>query len=1341
MNHIDLYKDPNKIDWKTPVVIDFETYYDKEYSLSKITMEKYIRCDKFECIGVAVKIGNNPTHFYKGETGIGIIRHIVTTTYPNSPVAMQNGAFDAGILAFRYGIHPNFMVDTMVMAKLSGFDRVAGGTSLAKMSAQLEKMGIFSQVKGNEVHNMLGVHASDMTPQQWQAYGDYCKLDVDLTHALYIYMISKVPTSELIMSDITTKMWTKPMFDIDVPLLEQYAVRLETEREQMLSRISGDLGFDSTDELLKNLRSSKKFVALLESLGVEVPMKWSEKQEKMIPAVSKTDTEFLSLLDHDNELVRSLVETKLGTMSSMEQTRTATFLDIASRGLMPLPLRYSGTHTHRFSGMDSLNVQNLAKRTKDPVLRRSMRAMDGHIVLASDSGQIECLAGDGLVLTNNGLKQIVNISIDDLLWDGVEYVSHNGVIFKGVKDVITYSGITATPEHIVFTTDGRKITLDEAAAERAEILVGERAGQPVRAVGYTEQTYTLRRDDTLMGEMYLRCGKTSVLARCETWQKQELQSVQQSQVLAYTEKASQSTTNSVQLFGRALQSKQVFQPYLQRCGEQVRKLRAVCELCLGQFPYGRLSWVGDRPSEYERSLRTKQYPISYKRAECTNTKSQYNGRVYGRANERKQICKGLYTKLSQRLGVRPSSFGIDGRTDSTKIPKKKQANGFLSGYYVFQNRFFQKVQQWASKNKSFVQGSEQRFTERDNLITGTIPVYDIVNAGVRNRFCYNGMIVSNCRINALMSNQQDLTQLFLDGRDPYVDMATAIFNKSYDEIIHEAKVVGSKEGKKMRNLGKEAVLACGFGMSANTFRYRMELTGNLEAAEMADEIVQAYRNKNNMLVAFWRECQQVLDVLYAGGSMWFGGVNNDLFFADGSSEFYGKKIPSIRLPNGAYIFYQNLRKEAGDDGKVNYVYDQFKGRNWLPKRIWGSSLVENLCIAEDTLVLTDSGWKKIQDITTKDKVHDGIEFVTHGGLVFKSVKDCVKIDGVYMTKDHEVLTDDGWKTAEVHLSAGATSQLSRFDFSEVWQADCYQGDPFGRKEVALGLPMRVWECCEQASDRCEKDRKKGWNASLWLQHIRSCFKQTKFTRLHTAPNLLDMAEYESSLSKSKPQGLEKLWWQGYNSVRTMVRLSNILSRYVTKLSTGFGFRPQRQQSWVLQGELPLGYTAGKLQQQTQQCTYTGWQRATDGSGVLRALQSQPHNGTLSVITGSNNAPTSGEAECKKAVYDILNCGSRNRFVVKGETAPFVVHNCQALAFVILKWQAVEMAKQGVPINLNVHDEWVSVVPRQQAPQMAVIMYKAMKSVPDYIPQGLLDCELDIGHCYGELKTLDVGRFL
>ena len=368
---------------------------------------------------------------------------------------------------------------------------------------------------------------------------------------------------------------------------------------------------------------------------------------------------------------------------------------------------------------------------------------------------------------------------------------------------------------------------------------------------------------------------------------------------------------------------------------------------------------------------------------------------------------------------------------------------------------------------------------------------------------------------------------------------------------------------------------CGYGMSANTFKIRMELTGNHEAAGMSDTLVTAFRHKNYKIPMFWNRCNEVLEIMLAGGSIRFGGPNDDLFYADGSTEFFGVRIPTVQLPNGQYIFYQNLRKEVGDNGRMQFVYDQFKGSQSVPTRVWGSIIDENLCIAEDTLVLTDSGWKKIQDITTFDKVHDGIDFVTHGGLVFKSVKDCVKVDGVYMTKDHEVLTDDGWKTAEVHLSAGATSQLSRFDFSK----------------------------------------------------------------------------------------------------------------------------------------------------------------------VLRALQSQRHNGTLSVITGSNNAPTSEAADPKKAVYDILNCGSRNRFVVKGDAAPFVVHNCQALSFVVLKWQAIEIAKRGVPISLNVHDEWVSVVPRSMAAYAVKVHHDCMKATPPYIPDGLLDCEVDVGINYADLHTIDVAKAL
>lgn len=168
------------INFRQPIVIDFETYYDNEYSLKKITTERYIRDEKFECIGLSIKIGNMPTNFYPYEKGLAFLKIILEQTYPNSPVVSHNNMFDMGILGLRYDMHPRFMVDTATQAKLCGLDRVAGGGSLNALSRKGLELGFVSTVKGNEVHNMVGIQANQMSEAQWAAYGEYCKLDSDI---------------------------------------------------------------------------------------------------------------------------------------------------------------------------------------------------------------------------------------------------------------------------------------------------------------------------------------------------------------------------------------------------------------------------------------------------------------------------------------------------------------------------------------------------------------------------------------------------------------------------------------------------------------------------------------------------------------------------------------------------------------------------------------------------------------------------------------------------------------------------------------------------------------------------------------------------------------------------------------------------------------------------------------------------------------------------------------------------------------------------------------------------------------------------------------------------------
>ena len=174
----------------------------------------------------------------------------------------------------------------------------------------------------------------------------------------------------------------------------------------------------------------------------------------------------------------------------------------------------------------------------------------------------------------------------------------------------------------------------------------------------------------------------------------------------------------------------------------------------------------------------------------------------------------------------------------------------------------------------------------------------------------------------------------------------------------------------------------------------------------------------------------------------------------------------------------------------------------------------------------------------------------------------------------------------------------------------------------------------------------------------------------------------------------------------------------------------------------MGYTTDELQQQAQQRSYSRWRPNLDDKTVLREVQSKDFNSPVSSITWDNHATTCRTARPHKAVYDILNCGERNRFVVKGETAPFVVHNCQALSFAILKWQAMCIQADGYQINLNIHDEWAGVYNKDNLKGAILSYYRHMSRVPPFLPKadGLLECEVDVGLNYAEFNTIPNSAF-
>lgn len=354
------------------VTIDFETYYDRDYSLSKLTTEEYVRDPRFEVIGVGIKINDHPVDWYSGSDPGKFLRSL---DYSKRAILCHNAAFDGAILSWLYGIKPKFWLDTLSMAR--PLHNLSVGGSLA---ALVEHYGLGA--KGTEVGNALGKRRIDFTPQELERYAAYCCNDVELTYKLFQKLKRKIPLTEMLVIDQTIRMYTDPIVELDVALLKQHQENIQAKKQELI----GALGDE--EDVKKILMSNDKFAALLSSLGVEPPRKISLRTGKEAWAFSKTDKGLTDLLDHPDERVQTAVAARLGTKSTIEETRTEALIKVASRGKLPIMLNYYGAHTGRFSGGDKLNLQNLPSRG-DNTIRRAIKAPTGHKIIACDSSQIE----------------------------------------------------------------------------------------------------------------------------------------------------------------------------------------------------------------------------------------------------------------------------------------------------------------------------------------------------------------------------------------------------------------------------------------------------------------------------------------------------------------------------------------------------------------------------------------------------------------------------------------------------------------------------------------------------------------------------------------------------------------------------------------------------------------------------------------------------------------------------------------------------------------------------------------------------------------------------------------
>ena len=351
------------------ITIDFETFYSREFSLSKMTTEEYIRSPDFEVIGVAVKVNYEKTVWFSG-TKADTAKFLRGYDWDNSIGLAHNAVFDFAILNWHFDLRPKKIADTLSMA------RAVHGTEVGGSLAALTKHYELGE-KGTEVLNALGKKRIDFSAIELEAYGEYCRNDVNLTYRLFECLAGGFPTSELNLIDLTIRMFTEPVLELDVTRLKNHLTIVQDRKEELLNEIDADKDM---------LMSNPKFAEILKRQGVEPPTKISATTNKETFAFSKSDEEFKALLEHNNTVVQALVAARLGVKSTLEETRTERFIAIAGRGKLPIPLRYYAAHTGRWGGDDKVNMQNLPRTSP---LKNAIFAPQGYMFIDSDSSQIE----------------------------------------------------------------------------------------------------------------------------------------------------------------------------------------------------------------------------------------------------------------------------------------------------------------------------------------------------------------------------------------------------------------------------------------------------------------------------------------------------------------------------------------------------------------------------------------------------------------------------------------------------------------------------------------------------------------------------------------------------------------------------------------------------------------------------------------------------------------------------------------------------------------------------------------------------------------------------------------
>jgi DNA polymerase len=377
------------------LVLDFETYYDDEYSLKEMSIVEYVADARFEFTGLGIKINDTTSVFIPGPKvpwAISRLKKKFGKALHNVTVVAKNTKFDVLILAEKFGIYPPYVIDIEDLSRY--YD--------SRMSQRLKDLAkLFKLPAKGDTSQFKGQHCVDI---DWSAMKKYCLRDVEDEYALLTILLPVVdnPEVELPLAMHTLNLYLRPPFDLDYDLAQKISDEMDTTLDQDLGKVGWVLEYatkkkKTIPDIIRARSIFPKILAAALPEGEKVPMKQGKKE--MIPALAQEDVAFQLLLVHPDERVRNLCKAKAACSSwPLHQAKVKSIIKQAecSGNKCRVAIKYYGAHTGRPSGTQGTNLLNLGGKGRGkPIhpligkVRSTLLAPPGHKLVIADSRQIE----------------------------------------------------------------------------------------------------------------------------------------------------------------------------------------------------------------------------------------------------------------------------------------------------------------------------------------------------------------------------------------------------------------------------------------------------------------------------------------------------------------------------------------------------------------------------------------------------------------------------------------------------------------------------------------------------------------------------------------------------------------------------------------------------------------------------------------------------------------------------------------------------------------------------------------------------------------------------------------